>query len=170
MKMNINKKRLCLRLFTIALLTAIAINSLIGNVEFANARVNQSKDSYVNQSESSLALVDIGALGELIKKSVETSQNREGFVKGLAETAFYQLVDGKYNVMVFNLSQPYTEKLRGVQLVKSDAYYDNTQYGVWIFEDGEFINEGDGGYINWAFKGWFERTGDQGHHVIFRKP
>lgn len=34
-------------------------------------------------------------------------------------------------------------------------------YGVWIFEDDEIDHSGyDGGYINWAFSGSYERNGD----------
>lgn len=37
-------------------------------------------------------------------------------------------------------------------------------YGIWAFENGEFTNKGDGGWINWAFKGSFDRDGS---HVKF---
>ncbi|MBJ3792196.1 stress protein, partial [Bacillus sp. OA1] len=36
-----------------------------------------------------------------------------------------------------------------------------------VFEDGEFTNKGDGGWINWAFRGWFDRDGG---HVKFYRP
>ncbi|MFP3821487.1 stress protein, partial [Bacillus sp. SIMBA_008] len=36
-----------------------------------------------------------------------------------------------------------------------------------VFEDGSFTNKGDGGWINWAFRGWFDRDGD---HVEFHRP
>ena len=114
--------------------------------------------------------VEVDALGiaESIAAAVKTAQNREGFVKNLMETAFYQAGE-KYNVMVFNLSQGYSKSLNGVNTYLS-ATYDSVVYGIWVFEDGEFINEGDWGYINWAFQGWFERTGHQGHHVKFTRP
>ncbi|MCY9402193.1 stress response protein YvgO, partial [Bacillus haynesii] len=34
-------------------------------------------------------------------------------------------------------------------------------------ESGQFTNQGDGGWINWAFKGWFDRNGQ---NVTVRKP
>ncbi|MEA5603976.1 hypothetical protein [Nostoc sp. UHCC 0252] len=115
--------------------------------------------------------VEVDALGiaEAIVSSAKTAQNREGFVKNLSETGFFQ-GGQQYNVMVFNLSQGYTKNFNNGIKTYFSAVYDGVIYGTWIFEDGEFTNEGDGGYINWAFQGWFERTGDQGHHVIFRKP
>jgi hypothetical protein len=32
--------------------------------------------------------------------------------------------------------------------------------GVFVFKEGTFVNHGDGGYINWAFRGEFKRDGD----------
>ncbi|MBF2016528.1 MAG: stress protein [Rivularia sp. T60_A2020_040] len=136
----------------------VSITSQISTIPPANA---------LTIPTDTLAFVDVAPIIEVIQNTIKTSNNREGFVKNLAENAFYA-TDRKYNVMVFNLSQPYKNGLRGVQFYKS-ARYDNVQYGIWIFKDGQFINQGDGGYINWAFKGSFKRTGHQGHHVKFRK-
>ena len=68
--------------------------------------------------------------------------------------------------MVFNLSQGYHNGLRGVKFYGS-ANYHGVIYGIWVFESGQFTNQGDGGWINWAFKGWFDRNGQT---VTFRKP
>ncbi|MGD6818740.1 stress protein [Metabacillus sp. 84] len=99
--------------------------------------------------------VDPVAIGEAIANAVKTAENRDGFVKGAMENAFYA-ADENYNVMVMNLSQGYDEQLNGVEFFET-VEYDGVTFGVWVFEDGEFTNEGDGGYINWAFRGWFER-------------
>ena len=169
-----NNKRLFLRLFTIALVVTLAINSLIGNIKPVDARIIEPVNFSVVKPVKILSFLDFSGLEDLIRSTKDTTNNREGFVKKLAESAFNQLTDEKYNVMVFNMNQSYTERLNGVQLFKEEVYDDgfngDIHYGVWIFEDGEFINRGDGGYINWAFQGWFERTGDQGHHVIFTRP
>jgi hypothetical protein len=74
----------------------------------------------------------------------------------------------KYNVMVFNMSQSYEKRIKGVKYFKQ-VNYQGVPYGVWIFKDGDFTNKGDGGFINWAFNGNFTRTGDQGHTVKFSK-
>lgn len=68
--------------------------------------------------------------------------------------------------MVFNLEVSHKEKFNDVKLYTSATYEDKV-YGIWIFEDGEFWNEGDGGFINWAFKGNWERLGEQKNHVVF---
>lgn len=111
----------------------------------------------------------IGAaqLGVQIENLVKASQNRSGFVRGLMQQANYA-ARGKYNVMVFNMSQDHDFSPRGTQFFKQ-AVYDGVYYGIWIFEDGTFTNKGDGGYINWAFSGKFQRTGKQGHTVNFQR-
>lgn len=47
------------------------------------------------------------------------------------------------------------------------VYYDSVEYdgitfGIWVFEDGTFVNNGDGGYINWTFVGSFDREEGSG--------
>ena len=110
--------------------------------------------------------VDPLSIGQAIASAIKTSQNRDGFVKDLMESAYYA-AEQQYNVMVFNLSQEYEEHFNGVQFYASAVYDGSITYGIWAFEDGEFTNKGDGGWINWAFQGWFERDG---HYVKFRKP
>ncbi|MDA1475244.1 stress response protein YvgO [Bacillus changyiensis] len=109
--------------------------------------------------------LDLLGIGNQIRDSIVQSANRSGFVKNCMESAFYA-AGQRYNVMVFNLSQNYQERLRGVKFYGS-ANYHGVIYGIWVFENGEFTNQGDGGWINWAFKGWFDRNGK---HVTFRKP
>lgn len=50
--------------------------------------------------------VEVDALGiaDAIVSAAKTAQNREGFVKNLSETAFFQ-GGQQYNVMVFNLQR-----------------------------------------------------------------
>ncbi|WP_445593737.1 stress protein [Bacillus velezensis] len=109
--------------------------------------------------------VDLLGIGNSIADAIKSAQNRDGFVKNLMESSFYASGQ-KYNVMVFNLSQEYEDHLNGVQFYGS-AVYDGITYGIWVFEDGSFTNKGDGGWINWAFRGWFDRDGD---HVEFHRP
>ena len=111
--------------------------------------------------------IDPVELGNTVNDAVKTSRNRSGFVKGVMQSAYYNVGNKKYNVMVFNLSVDHEARLNGVKAFKR-ASYDGVTYGIWIFENGTFINKGDGGYINWAFKGDWNRTGHQGHTVTFR--
>ncbi|QBI54066.1 stress protein [Streptomonospora litoralis] len=98
--------------------------------------------------------------------AIERSQNRSGYVKSLTEGAFYD-AGQTYNVMVVKADHPYSHDLDNI-------VYDGTVHAsgyptfrVLVFDSGVFTNEGDGGYINWAFKGWFDRSGMT---VDFRKP
>ncbi|MBT9284444.1 MULTISPECIES: stress protein [Bacillus] len=109
--------------------------------------------------------VDLLGIGNSIADAIKSAQNRDGFVKNLMESSFYASGQ-KYNVMVFNLSQEYEDHFNSVQFYGS-AVYDGITYGIWVFEDGSFTNKGDGGWINWAFRGWFDRDGD---HVEFHRP
>ncbi|MEH6892957.1 stress protein [Bacillus velezensis] len=109
--------------------------------------------------------VDLLGIGNSIADAIKSAQNRDGFVKNLMESSFYTSGQ-KYNVMVFNLSQEYEDHFNGVQFYGS-AVYDGITYGIWVFEDGSFTNKGDGGWINWAFRGWFDRDGNS---VEFHRP
>jgi hypothetical protein len=109
--------------------------------------------------------VDVLGITNLIISSIKSSRDRGGFVKNVMNTAFYGS-EQRYNVMVFNLSQNYRQSFRGVKFYGS-AVYDGVTFGIWVFEDGEFLNQGDGGWINWAFSGWFDRNDK---YVRFKKP
>jgi len=43
-------------------------------------------------------------------------------------------------------------------------------YEIYYVQEGEFWNQGDGGYLNWAMAGFFKRDGPGGSHVVFTKP
>ncbi|XXY12533.1 hypothetical protein WME88_30155 [Sorangium sp. So ce216] len=108
--------------------------------------------------------VDVLGIANAIASSVNVTGNREGFVKNLMESTYYA-AGQKYNVMVFNLSQGYEDRFNGVQFYGS-AVFQGITFGIWAFEGGEFTNKGDGGWINWAFRGVFDRNGN---HVVFKK-
>ncbi|WP_071391783.1 stress protein [Bacillus velezensis] len=109
--------------------------------------------------------VDVLGISDRIAEAVKSDQNRTGWAKNVMETTFYASGQ-KYNVMVFNLNQEYEDRFNGVQFYGS-AVYDGITYGIWVFEDGSFDNKGDGGWINWAFRGWFDRDNQ---HIEFHRP
>ncbi|MPQ25037.1 stress response protein YvgO [Bacillus paralicheniformis] len=134
-----------------------------------NQSLNQEKQQFKTSAANfnvNLDLLGIGrTMGGPIMDAIVRSSNRGGFVKSCMETAFYSSGQ-RYNVMVFNLSQSYHNDLRGVKFFGT-ANYHGVFYGIWVFESGQFTNQGDGGWINWAMKGWFDRNGKT---VTFRKP
>jgi len=95
---------------------------------------------------------------DIVVQAIEQNQNRSGYVKSLVEGAFYD-ADQAHNVMVIKADHPYTtENLENVvydATVHGDGY---PSFRVLVFDSGVITNEGDGGYINWAFRGWFDRS------------
>lgn len=131
--------------------------SASSNFEMPNTAERKSA-SLKGRSTKFVSLdVGIDALGiaKYISGSISASQNRDAFVKNLAYTAFYN-AGSRYNVMVFNLNVDHSQSFHGVKMYAS-ANYHGIIFGIWVFEGGRFHNKGDGGYINWAFVGWFDR-------------
>ncbi|AIX08015.1 MULTISPECIES: hypothetical protein [Bacillus] len=143
-------------------ISAPQVSAVVNPLEIAQESNSNFKASGVGGNVN----VDFDVLGiaDRIANAVKSNQNRGGWVKNVMETAFYA-ANGNYNVMVFNLNQEYQERFRGVKFYGS-AVYDGITYGIWVFEDGSFDNNGDGSWINWAFKGWFDRDNK---HVEFHK-
>ncbi|MGW7414406.1 stress protein [Streptomyces sp. NPDC054863] len=100
----------------------------------------------------------------IVTEAIERKQNRGGYVKSLMEGSFYESGE-RYNVMVINNSNRHSTNLRGVVYDAKVSGIHGT-YRVLVFESGDFANHGDGGWINWAFRGWFDRDGG---NVTFRR-
>ncbi|MUL43234.1 stress protein [Streptomonospora sp. PA3] len=103
--------------------------------------------------------LDDGANGFQVGRAISAidEDNRGEFVRRAVDEAF-QASGGRYNVIMMNLSQGYEERLEAKRLY-ANVRWGSINYGLWIAEAGEFTNTGDGGYINWAMKGWFDRDG-----------
>ncbi|MFG3494549.1 stress protein [Streptomyces sp. NPDC047928] len=112
-----------------------------------------------------VALDQLGAGGRIADalKGINTD-DRGKFVQEAVNKAF-DAAGGRHNVMLMNLSQNYQERLQGKRIY-ANVQWGNIYYGLWIAESGEFTNQGDGGWINWGFKGWFDRNGG---HVKFHR-
>ncbi|MFI5618640.1 stress protein [Streptomyces sp. NPDC051567] len=93
----------------------------------------------------------------IVTNAIERGQNREGYVKSLMEGGFYE-AGQRYNVMVINDSVSHSTNLHGV-VYDARVSGIHGKYRVLVFESGTFTNHGDGGWINWAFRGWFDRNG-----------
>lgn len=128
--------------------------------------VNGEAGAQAGKADVAVAILDITKrLIGIVNNAIERKQNRSGYVKSLMEGAFYE-AGQRYNVMVINNSNRHTARLKGVKYdARISGHYGT--YRVLVFESGEFTNHGDGGWINWAFRGWFDRNGG---HVKFRRP
>jgi len=147
-------------------LAASTTTLAISDVASANKLYNKQQIMMAQSGVGLSVNVDLLGIANQIRSDIKSAQNRSGFVKNLANTVYYAArfaakrhnLGKRYHVMVFNLNQNYQERFKGVVFYGS-AVYDGIHYGIWVFESGEFINQGDGGWINWAFIGRFDKNG-----------
>ena len=112
--------------------------------------------------------IDPLAIGNAIANAINVNQERGAFTDNLVETLFFN-AGQKYNVLVVNMGQhPQSGGLQDMVFYGSTTYSDGTIFGMWAFKSGEFTHDGDGGWINWAMKGWYDRDDDGGKHVVFK--
>lgn len=103
-------------------------------------------------------LVIAKQINEIVGEAHARKENRSGYVKSLMEGAWYA-GGQKYNVVVIRWRNNYEAHFNGVaydQKVSADGF---PAFRVAVFQDGTLVNRGDGGYDNWAFRGWFTRDG-----------
>lgn len=141
----------------------IAAAAVISGVGFGATAATAAPTTTTESTSISAEIpvtIDPVAIGDAIAQATKTANNREGFVRDVSYQAYYNAGGQQYNVVVMNLSQDHDPSgLQGV-VGYSDATYDGVVYGVWIFEQGTFVNNGDGGYINWAAYGLINRVSD----------
>jgi len=111
------------------------------------------------------------AFGEDDIQRAANVPDRETAVQGMMNEAF-AMFNGRYNVAVYNLSDSHFED--GLQNRVFDRPYrvhygffnlQSTDYRVVVFESGTLVNHGDGGWINWGFRGNYQRP--ETNKVIF---
>jgi hypothetical protein len=132
----------------------------------SGASTQAAQSAQAAQASSGAGSVDLisGYLGvanqilDIVVAQVETNNNREGWLQALQNAAWYQFDESK-NVMVIKADQ-YEGNLQGVQLDAIYKYPGLPDMRVLVFDSGSVTNTGDGGYINWAFQGWWDRPSD----------
>lgn len=131
-----------------------------------NSSANKSADSIFTESKAWApgvnfnVNIDVLGIANKIADSIKGKQfngQRAAFCKNLMETAFYA-AGGKYNVVVFDLSQNYNYKISGVKMY-AGYQFDGTTFGVWVFDRKQpkgsyFRNDGRRGWDHWACRGW----------------
>ena len=142
----------------------INIDQVISDSGVAKAnKTNLIAGSSVNLNVN----LDVLQIGQAIASAMNNNQQRGAFTDNLVQTTFFQ-AGQKYNVLVVNMAQhPQTGNLQDVVFQASARSDDGTIFGIWAFKSGEFTHDGDGGWINWAMYGWYDRDGDGGKHVVF---
>lgn len=101
-----------------------------------------------------------------VQKYTEINQNREGLVRSLLEAAWYETGES-HNVLVIKDDHPKDIQVEGVVSDATYSFDDYPTFRVIVFESGTVTNQGDGGFINWTFRGWWDR---QDSTVTFHKP
>lgn len=112
-----------------------------------------------------------GGLGPRIGGAIRqlAEENQAQLVKDSIDKAFHLAGQfGQYNVIMINLANHYVEQLNN-KVLYANIRWDGIYYGLWVFDDGRFENQGKGGYENWGMVGWFDRPGNAGV-VNFHRP
>ncbi|MEZ7005476.1 stress protein [Streptomyces sp. AD55] len=163
-----NRLNLRTSLVALPLATAALIGTAALPAHAANTSAEQSAGIAADAPKPRVSIhLNKGANGVQIANAISNirEKNRGKFVQKAVDAAF-EKSGRRYNVVVMNLSQGYSEKLQGKRLY-ANIRYGAVYYGLWIAETGKFTNTGDGGYINWGYRGWFKRDGMT---VTFRRP
>ncbi|MEU8775790.1 stress protein [Streptomyces sp. NPDC048606] len=172
--MSVFRNRAALLIATTAALAAVALPA-------SAAQAAPSQPVPVSSSAAHQPAGEVGAMGakvdvasaalditnkiiNIVNDAIERGQNRSGYVKSLMEGSFYESGQ-RYNVMVINDQIEYYGELHNI-VYDAKVSGIHGRYRVLVFDSGQFWNKGDGGWINWAFRGVFDRDGG---HVTFRK-
>ncbi|WP_181799226.1 RICIN domain-containing protein [Kitasatospora acidiphila] len=138
----------------------------------AGASYTCDGDNYNNAANTGCGVALLQSIIDLVRGAQVDRIDREAFVKNVLQSAVDN-TGGRYNVMVFDEkdvqpfggteNHPYTQNLQGV-LYSQDFVYRSAWDGadhhfhVWVFGGGSsFDNKWDGGWINWAFSGSWNR-------------
>lgn len=102
----------------------------------------------------------INSIADAINNAIHGNQERGAFVKTLLETVTNS-VRGSHNIMIFNMQQNFDFNPDWQWTWFSSQSYQGIQFGIWVFRGPiRFVNQGDGGWINWGFYGSFNRNGN----------
>ncbi|MFJ7591315.1 RICIN domain-containing protein [Streptomyces sp. NPDC097617] len=130
-----------------------------------------------NPFDSQTAATLIGCVNAVAENSAYNRQLRNVFVEELTRQLSLAL-DGRQNFVIFNTDEwdeygIHTSRRTAYHAALTDvaAEFDiryelpadfskaKYNYHVWIFKGGgTFLNELDGGYLNWAFGGYWQRS------------
>jgi hypothetical protein len=101
----------------------------------------------------------INSIAGAIDNAIHGNQERSAFVQTLLETVTSN-IRGSHNIMVFNMQQGFGFNPDWNSTWFSSQNYQGIQFGIWVFRGPvQFVNQGDGGWINWGFFGSFNRNG-----------
>lgn len=120
-----------------------------------------SANSVASSVDGSVNLnIDVNALIGLIVNAINSSSDRGAFTRSSLEKLISG-TRGQHNIMVYNMHQDYDFNPNREWSWYTDQVFQGIRYGFWVFRGPvRFVNKGDGGWINWAFFGNFNRNGN----------
>jgi len=131
----------------------------------------------VAQMVESVVELVVGAIKHAL---AEDRAKDEKFTNDIVSQAFAK--NGKWNYLAINEKLKQSVKMQGtegkdwgVTERKIKGHFATMKYYFYHFQEGTVENKGDGGYLNWAFIGTFQRFGKDGkpdpngHLVKFTK-
>jgi hypothetical protein len=109
-----------------------------------------------------------GTPGALPTAITQSNIARDSWVLRMTQHVFDERHRGRYNVLVINEELEYFFGPEGVVEEKYVDFYESSRgegrsrrvikYRITVFKSGSLVNLGDGGDINWDWKGNFDRT------------
>jgi hypothetical protein len=94
-----------------------------------------------------------------VNDAIHGNAERQAFVQTMLQTVTSS-ISGKHNIMIFNMQQGFTFNPDWSSTWFTSQNYQGIQFGIWVFRGPvQFVNQGDGGWINWGFFGSFNRNG-----------
>jgi hypothetical protein len=110
-----------------------------------------------------VANLDLNKAVSDIATAITSQKDRAAWVQAMLEEVKSR-TQGRLSIVVFNMQQgfvfnPPPGTFKFTRATFNGGLSGNITYGVWAFSSGTtFTNQGDGGFINWAFYGVFTRN------------
>lgn len=148
---------------TAAVLGAATIAGVLLPAAAAQAAPAEAPNAVSKAGKSDLAdagFVIASQINKIVSEAHAQSSNRAGYVKSLQEGVWWS-INRRLNVLVIKARHPYDAQFSGVafdRVVSADGF---PAFRVVAFQSGTVTNKGDGGYINWAYAGSFNRSGNK---------
>jgi len=108
----------------------------------------------------------VGQVTGAVQANQSDNQLREAFTKNTAAETRRARPD-KNVMVVFNAHDQNFTECEHTIVTCALTPPRTMNYHLYVFKDGTFTHNGDGGFINWAFEGFFKREGNK---VTFTAP
>ena len=152
---------------TAAILTAVIIRQVLRfrrlQLLYSGPPLIPTGEKFVSPLESNPLPGPGQPLPEFIIRPDTSSMDRGDWVQRLTHHVFAQRHARRFNVLTIHTNIDYNFAPSGLLERMSVEYQDAVKariipYEVIVFQRGQLVRLGDGGYDNWCFQGNFDRT------------